>query len=240
VSPTINGIHYGQENPRKQIRVIIGSVFGWLGNLEDRVSTPEAVIVGVEGNMNRLLNLIEELEHLDRWPLTVDEELVDKARDFAYERHRGAMYGQHTYTYHLTWVCRILSDAGFSDTYLAAGWLHDVLEDTDTTYSQLRTVFGNQVADLVQAVTVPAKVGNREARTKQAIEQLKAFPAAIPLKLADRIANVQHCWETKDARLFMYVREYPKFRELRGLEPDGTGSQDMWAQLDELHGQGGR
>jgi (p)ppGpp synthase/HD superfamily hydrolase len=88
-------------------------------------------------------------DFVERSPLTRD------ALDFANERHRGQTRDLDglPFVTHPMEVARLLHDAGYRDEVVAAGVLHDVLEDTDADHGELEARFGAPVADLVEAVT---------------------------------------------------------------------------------------
>lgn len=162
---------------------------------------------------------------------------VDEAINLAHKAHCGQNYGDFDYTRHLRDVALTLGAAGLhDDPWEVAAWLHDIVEDTDVTIEDIQARFGEDVARLVAAVTTPASIGNRHARLDALIQQLQECPEALPLKLADRIANVQFCWFNQDTRLFMYYREYGWFRKgLRPLHP-APAVMKMWDKLDKLLG----
>lgn len=159
------------------------------------------------------------------------------AISLAHKAHRGQTYGDGDYTRHLRDVAMYLGSNGFvDDEWGIAAWLHDTVEDTEVTIEQIEEQFGPRVAKLVAAVTTPLSIGNRKARLDALIQQLQGCPEALPLKLADRIANVQHSWFHQDTKLFMYYREYPRFRKaLRGISDDPQ-VMVMWGILDNLLG----
>jgi (p)ppGpp synthase/HD superfamily hydrolase len=159
------------------------------------------------------------------------------ALTLAHKVHAGQGYGEFDYTRHLRDVAWRLAAAGYrGDQWEQAAWLHDAVEDTDLTIEAVSDQFGVEVAALVAAVTTPASVGNRKARLARLIELLTACPRALPLKLADRLANVHFCWLTRSDKLFMYHREYRRFRAgLRGLDDDER-LVPMWADLDRMLG----
>lgn len=163
--------------------------------------------------------------------------LCDLAEKYANEYHRDMKYGDEPYTKHLADVVQVLERFGYAeDSWRAAGWLHDILEDTECSPAWLQKEFGSGVFNLVNAVTTPRSIGNRAARLEFTIRKLQSYPAAIPLKLADRIANVSVCWETQDSRLFMYYKEYPRFRQAL-IAFHNLNHIPMWAELDKLHGR---
>lgn len=142
--------------------------------------------------------------------------MIEQAVEFAERAHAGQKYGDGPYTDHLTEVYEIVMTeyGGAADAVSlgCAAYLHDVLEDTDTTESQIAETFGGEVAALVSACT---GVGpNRRARNVDIALRIHACPRAAKIKLADRLANVRSCWRTQDARLFMYHREHSDFRSM--------------------------
>jgi len=141
------------------------------------------------------------------------------------------MYGERPYIWHVWGVSGILKEFGFDETEQVAGLLHDTLEDSDATERALSRIFGRSVSQRVVAVTTPHSLGNRKARLEALISQLEAYPAALPLKLADRLSHAR-----AGGMLKMYRKEHSRFRE--GLFPL---SQDprvlrMWEEIDALLG----
>lgn len=135
------------------------------------------------------------------------------AKEFAIKAHGEQKYGDFPYATHLQAVVSVLDR--FEVTHpniIAAAWLHDVLEDTPTEWLDITENFGDDVADLVWAVTnEPGK--NRKERMLKTYPKIRVFgPQAVTLKLADRIANVEHSIRHKTRHLEMYQREYPAFR----------------------------
>jgi guanosine-3',5'-bis(diphosphate) 3'-pyrophosphohydrolase len=99
------------------------------------------------------------------------------------------------YAEHLLEVLEILvAGAGLrNESTLLAGVLHDVVEDTDCTLEDVRSRFGAHVADLVGWLTKPDAESGRAAAARQSyLSRLEEAPgAAIDVKLADRLSNVQ-------------------------------------------------
>jgi (p)ppGpp synthase/HD superfamily hydrolase len=145
----------------------------------------------------------------------MEQNIVEKAKAFALARHGDQKYGEKPYSGHLQAVCDALTDhANPLDTMLAAAWLHDVLEDTETTREELTTEFGKEVTNLVWAVTGDDKL-SREESTKLTIQKLKSHPRAALLKLADRYANVSASLEEKKAKyLTVYAQEHEQYMEV--------------------------
>jgi (p)ppGpp synthase/HD superfamily hydrolase len=115
--------------------------------------------------------------------------LVEKAREFAIERHGNQMHGDRPYVAHLDDVAAVLRDFNYTTFYWQIGGiLHDVIEDTDTTREEVEHMFTKPIADLVWTVS---GFGTREQQQEEIKQKLIKNPSAAPLKLADRIANVE-------------------------------------------------
>ena len=149
--------------------------------------------------------------------------------------HKDQMYGEHPYTKHLGDVVGVLQRFHVeNEDLLVAAWLHDSVEDTETTVGQIELIFGQEVADLVHRVTNEPGT-NRKARHEATYPKIKASVNATTLKLADRIANVEQSIYTGDKKkIAMYTKEYKAFREFLY----SPGSHDsMWRHLDFLIGE---
>lgn len=162
-------------------------------------------------------------------------EIEATAREFAERAHGDQRYGDQPYVTHLAAVRAVLADFEVDGALGVAAWLHDVVEDTPVSVEDVTAAFGAEVAALVWAVT---GVGaNRAERNAAAYAKIEQLPAAVTLKLADRIANTEASVATSPELLAMYRREYPAFKA--HLEPAAAGDATaarMWARLDALSG----
>lgn len=143
------------------------------------------------------------------------EDLVVKAKHYAMLKHTGQVrkYTNEPYIVHPVAVVQILRDFNFvNETLLAAAYLHDVVEDTNTTIQDVLEEFGADVAQYVFYLTdfKHPKEGNRH--TRKMITEWKISSAPIPVKLikiADLIDNtksiIQH---DKD-----FAKQYLKEKE---------------------------
>jgi (p)ppGpp synthase/HD superfamily hydrolase len=140
---------------------------------------------------------------------------LDEALVFAGEKHSGQKYGEQDYMVHVRAVVALALETGLSREAVLAAALHDTLEDTDTTRQELVSRFGAKVAALVYAVT--GEGANRVERQRSIVRKLLTAPAAVDLKLCDRIANVEAAKaEGKTGLVDMYRKEMrlyePAFR----------------------------
>lgn len=161
-----------------------------------------------------------------------EAEALGRARRFAIEAHGTQRYGDQPYVFHLDQVRDVLLRFGRIQLELqGAALLHDTLEDTATNYNDLVRRFGTDVAELVYAVT--DEVGrNRYERHIKTYPKMREHAPAITLKLADRIANIEHSIRTGDrGKLDMYMLEHPDLEE--ALKASG-GPTPMWDHLARL------
>ena len=94
------------------------------------------------------------------------------------------------YVSHVAGVAAILARHGFDDEVVAAGALHDVLEDCGVSYDALAARFGARVADLVSAVSEQDKDLPWEARKTQYLERFTHSPwDAQAIAIADKTDN---------------------------------------------------
>lgn len=149
------------------------------------------------------------------------------AKFFATVKHANQSYSGLPYTHHLQNVENVLRRFGITDEdLLVAAWLHDVVEDTGTKLKEIREMFGDNVAELVDAVTNEAGA-NRKIRAALTYPKTRKCKKGVTLKLADRIANV----EMGGSLVGMYKKEYEEFK--RGLFSAGE-NDEMWKHLDSL------
>lgn len=165
---------------------------------------------------------------------------ITKAKNFAQVAHGAQVYNDEVpYTVHLENVIRVLERFGVTDSeMLCAGWLHDVIEDTTKSYNDIKSRFGEEVAELVYAVT--SELGrNRKERNAKTYPKIKAHPRATILKLADRIANVEY-GQANGGKTEMYRAEFDEFYQALYVERPLAGCTDnavesrMWKTLKQL------
>jgi (p)ppGpp synthase/HD superfamily hydrolase len=121
--------------------------------------------------------------------------LVTRAAWYAAQRHsaqRRKGTAAEPYVNHLAEVaCLLASTAEEPDPYLiAAGWLHDTIEDTGATKAQLEELFGGAVAGIVVEVTDDKTLPKAERKRLQVINTPHKSERARLLKLADKISNL--------------------------------------------------
>lgn len=120
--------------------------------------------------------------------------MIDKAIQFAAIAHEG-QYRKGTkipYIIHPVSVGFLLQRIGCKEEVVAAGILHDTVEDTDTKLDDIKREFGERVASLVLSASEPDKTLAWEERKTHTIESLKrASEDTLIITLADKIHNLR-------------------------------------------------
>lgn len=128
-------------------------------------------------------------------------EMIQKAFEFANEAHKGVRRRSgEPYILHPIAVAKIVvSNIGLGYKSIIAALLHDVVEDTDYTVDDLRSLFGDKVATLVEGLTKIKTVLDNEDKAQQKSMQAENFKRilltlnddvrVVLIKLADRLHN---------------------------------------------------
>ena len=123
----------------------------------------------------------------------------EKAKLFAYEKHSNQKRkGKNIpYTTHLDLVNYILSTLTDKEEILAVGWLHDVVEDTDTTLDEILNIFGDRISHLVDLETEKKEKDSIKSWRKRKESQLKELKEleekdleVLLITFSDKMANL--------------------------------------------------
>ncbi len=169
------------------------------------------------------MDLEQLLDLLPESTAPADRSLVERAYRVAEKAHEGQVRASgESYVQHCLAVASILIEMGMPVSTIAAGLLHDTVEDTDLTLNDLKRDFGEEIASLVSGVTKLAQLprvshyendqrGESATRVELAKENLrKTFLAmgddvrVVLIKLADRLHNMRtlsHLPENKRVRI---------------------------------------
>jgi (p)ppGpp synthase/HD superfamily hydrolase len=93
---------------------------------------------------------------------------------------------------------------------------HDLIEDTRNTYNDVKKVLGEQVVDIVYALTNEKGKNRAQRANDKYYEGIRNTPYAVFVKLCDRIANVQYSKSRGSAMFEMYKKENSKFLQQMG------------------------
>jgi guanosine-3',5'-bis(diphosphate) 3'-pyrophosphohydrolase len=127
-----------------------------------------------------------------------DVSLIRKAWEFCVQHHEGQMRASgEPYVIHPLEVAEVLAEMKLDPTAIAAGLLHDAVEDTPATSVEIASKFGDQVAHIVEGVTKIDKIqfANREDRQAENVRKMLLAMVSdvrvVLIKLADRLHNMR-------------------------------------------------
>lgn len=154
--------------------------------------------------------LTEILDQLTQNNPKANTQFIQEAHDFAFKAHEGQLRNSgEPYITHPLAVATILAGLGLDDTTIAAGLLHDVVEDTKVTLEDIKDKFGSEVALLVDGVTKLSRIEYYSKEERQIENYRKMFLAmakdirVVMIKLADRLHNMrtlkhQNFWKQRE------------------------------------------
>ncbi|MFK7875330.1 MAG: bifunctional (p)ppGpp synthetase/guanosine-3',5'-bis(diphosphate) 3'-pyrophosphohydrolase [Paracoccaceae bacterium] len=165
-------------------------------------------------------------------------ELLRKAYEFGEAMHEGqTRHSGEPYFTHPVAVAAILTEQRLDDATLITALLHDTIEDTKANYGQVASLFGDEVAMLVDGVTKLTNLQLSSVETKQAENFRKLFMAmskdlrVILVKLSDRLHNMRTVKYMRDEKQVQKARETMDiYAPLAGR----MGMQWMREELEDL------
>ena len=145
-----------------------------------------------------MLNHEELIRKVRVYNKFLNPETLSKAYKFALKAHKNQKRDSgDPFLVHPVAVADILTDLKLDSATIATGLLHDTIEDTKTTYSNVRKEFGKEVADLVEGVTKISELEDRVTENSKAENFRKLILATskdirvLLVKLADRLHNMR-------------------------------------------------
>src|ERR1700729_4305712 len=124
--------------------------------------------------------------------------IIRRAWEFCVQHHSGQLRASgEPYVLHPLEVAQVLAEMKLDSTAIAAGLLHDAVEDTPVTTEEISEEFGEQVAHIVEGVTKIDKIqfANREDRQAENVRKMLLAMVSdvrvVLIKLADRLHNMR-------------------------------------------------
>jgi GTP pyrophosphokinase len=143
-----------------------------------------------------------------------DLDIIRRAWEFCLEQHEGQKRASgEPYAVHPLEVAMVLAELKMDSTAIAAGLLHDAVEDTDVTSDEIAERFGEQVAHIVEGVTKLDKIkfANREDHQAENIRKMLLAMVTdvrvVIIKLADRLHNMRTLEHLKPEKRQKIARE---------------------------------
>lgn len=185
-----------------------------------------------------MLRQYELVELVTSYDPDADEDALNRAYVFAMKKH-GAQLRESgdPYYSHPIEVAGILTKFKLDCSSIIAALLHDTVEDTDTTVEEVRSLFGDQVAEIVDGLTKLAMIEQKSVNSKQAENFRKLLLAmsedirVLLIKLADRLHNMRtlkYCKPEKRARI---ARET---LDIYAPLAERIGMQEVKSELEEI------
>lgn len=185
-----------------------------------------------------MLRQYELVDLVKSYDPDADEDALNRAYVFAMKKHGAQLRTSgDPYYSHPVEVAGILTKFKLDSVSIIAGLLHDTVEDTDTTVEEVRELFGDQVAQIVDGLTKLAKIEQKSANNKQAENFRKLLLAmsedirVLLIKLADRLHNMRtlhFCALEKRARI---ARET---LDIYAPLAERIGMQEVKSELEEI------
>ncbi len=185
--------------------------------------------------MVRLTNILEKVQG---YHPRADTDLINKAYVYASRMHDGqTRKSGDAYFTHPVSVADIIADMRLDASSVCAALLHDVVEDCEASIPDIKTVFGEEVAFLVDGVTKLGKVNfaSREDRQAESFRKMLVAMArdirVLLVKLADRLDNMRTLEHMSTAAQERIARETVEiYAPLAGR----LGIQWLKAELEDL------
>lgn len=158
----------------------------------------------------------------------------ERAMLVAEKAHAGQSYDIYPYIYHVKQVAEIAEKLGYDESVVVASILHDTLEDGNLSYNDILKSFGEEIAEIVYAVT--DELGrNRKERKLKTYPKIKNNWKAVAVKLCDRIANIKQSKEYNPKMLKCYSDEHNDFKN--GIYNSSHPQNELgkaWDMLDKV------
>src|SRR6187401_397869 len=161
--------------------------------------------------MIRFETLVEKVR---AYSPAADVELLRRAYEFSAFEHRGQVrHSGEPYLIHPLAVADFLADLKLDAVTIAAGLLHDVVEDTLTTIERIQELFGPEVAHVVEGVTKISAITFSSSEERQAENVRKMLLAMVDdirvilVKLADRLHNMRTLEHMSEERRLRTAQE---------------------------------
>ncbi len=162
-------------------------------------------------------------------------DLIRRAFAYGEDRHNGQYrHSGEPYFTHPVAVAHILAEQRLDDATIVTALLHDTIEDTKSTFTEIEETFGRGVAELVDGVTKLTNLQLSSSETKQAENFRKLFVAmskdlrVILVKLADRLHNM------RTIRAMRPDKQVQKSRETMDIYAPLAGRMGMQWMREEL------
>lgn len=172
----------------------------------------------------------------------MNEKKMIEAIRFAVNAHQSTnhLYDGLPYIVHLSMVVNyatkyshLLPSKDCKGEVIAACWLHDTIEDCRVTYNDLKKVVGENIANIVYAVTNEKGKTRGERANDKYYKEMRQEPWACFVKMCDRLANVSYGLQSNSSMFFQYKEENEEF--IKKLFPTTFAASYHREMIDDLN-----
>ena len=200
------------------------------------VTDPDIKAPEIERSLDRAKENL--LAYIGERSPNFNRDLIQRAIDFTMIAHKnqfrksGMPYAEHPFE-----VAKLLADLNMDTVTIAAGLLHDVVEDTGHSTQEIKSIFGEEVAFLVEAVTKISAIKSKSRADQQAETFRKMLISmakdirVIMIKFADRLHNMRTLSYMQEERKkpspprpWRFTRPWPT----ASVSPRSNGSWRIW------------
>ncbi len=186
-----------------------------------------------------MLRQYELVDLVKSYDPDADEDALNRAYVFAMKKHGAQLRASgDPYYSHPVEVAGILTKFKLDSASVIAGLLHDTVEDTDTTVEEIKNLFGEQVAQIVDGLTKLAMIEQKSVNNKQAENFRKLLLAmsedirVLLIKLADRLHNMRTLQYLKSPE--KRARIARETLDIYAPLAERIGMQEVKSELEEL------
>lgn len=162
-------------------------------------------------------------------------DIAAQAQQLAQRKHDGVHLPDGASTpmlEHITEVATLVESHGGTRNMIAAAWLHDIVEDTDVTLSDIAALFGTQVHSLVAGLTDPPHFAALPLKKR------KRYQAARLRELGDDVKRIKLCDQLSNTRrvLSRPPLDWPEQKQwiyIQGAHGIAVECRGLWPLLDE-------
>ena len=164
-------------------------------------------------------------------------DMIAKAQKFAFEKHKNQKRkdGVTSFSDHLEGVVNRLKNLGIANQeILSAAWLHDTIENTNTTFDEINKIFGNTISVLVLSLSKDVNLPNKE-KELQYIQQLKkSSHQAKIIKFCDISANLKDISNSSLSKTQKNKQVKKLFHYLRVIKKELSETKSTYPRMQEL------
>ena len=182
-----------------------------------------------------MIGVTDLLELVRHYNPRVDIDRIRRAYDYGKKAHEGQFRSSgEEYFSHPLEVAKILTELRLDDATIITALLHDTIEDTKSSYNEIKIQFGEQIAKLVDGVTKLTNLELSSVETKQAENFRKLLMAmskdlrVLLVKLADRLHNM------RTIKALLQAKQITKAKETMDIYAPLAGRMGIQSIREEL------